>query len=488
LVENIISSQALLINFVNHHQATNMSHAFELMESKESEKSIEEAFALAFTDETLHDITLLASDGEQVPANRTILAIRSTVFRKMLFGNFQEATKDNINVDYPGTVVKAVVEYIHTNDAEQLVELDVAKRNGKDITDDCLEDFQTLLTLTAAAAYYGLPKLCHGVQKCLSSYLEAFPLLAFATLEACSQEGPAISEDLKQSALSKVAKLLAEGDFDATTFERCSQTAVKYILVNGKAFLPDHQCFKLIDLWRQVGSTDQNRCSNAKKLVNDHVGLHFIDPEDLSTTVASSGLVTLEQLVEAYKSQAIQAKKKFKVSFTKKQISFMCPNPTWKGANSVTFANRGNWKSDTLECPILVVGGRYTWTVVINGVPDVWLGVVLSSHSHAAIISNFAGYTTGCFGLSGRSGIVYSSGSQVTLFGEAAKLKDGDHVNLTLDLSSDAENNGTLSVSVKGKPTIRILADMCSLCDGIGFVPALSGRNTRVTVESIEEF
>jgi hypothetical protein len=173
--------------------------------------------------------------------------------------------------------------------------------------------------------------------------------------------------------------------------------------------MSEKNCLLLVDLWCQVGSTDEDRGPAAKQLVQDHVDLHLIEPEDLSSSVTSSGLVTLEQLVEAYKSQAIQAKKKFKASFAR--IPITCGNPTWKGANSATVGSTDHhaYKTDTLACPILLVGGRYTWTVIINnGDPNVWLGVALSTLSCNAIASRFAGSITGCFGFDDWEGFEYS--------------------------------------------------------------------------------
>jgi hypothetical protein len=190
-----------------------MSNAVQLIVPEAEELSLIDAFMVALTDNAFHDITLLACDGMQVPANRTILGLRSPVFRKMLFGNFPEATQSIVNVDYPGTVVKAIVQYIHTDKVELLFELDESKCKGDETPEVHHEEFQMLVTLIAAAAYYGLPKFCQGAQLHLSSHLMASPLLAFLLLEAfSSQGGSSISVDLKLRALSKIQKLILGKD------------------------------------------------------------------------------------------------------------------------------------------------------------------------------------------------------------------------------------------------------------------------------------
>jgi BTB/POZ domain len=465
-----------------------MSRAFQLLELEAAELSIAKAFALALTDDTFLDITLQCSDGIPVHANRTILGLRSPVFRKMLFGNFQEATAKTVKVDFPSPVIYSVVKYIHTSKVEgaevPLLRLLTNNNNHDDneIPRDWQEKFLALLTLTAAAAYYSLPKLCREVNRYLSTYLATYPLLAFAVLDACSQEGPAISHDLKHSALSKTIKLLSDKRFDAKILANFSNGAIESILVYGKTLLSEQHRFLLIDQWCHPGSTDQDRGCIAKQLVKDHVDLQFIDPEYLSTTVTLSGLVTSEQLTEAYKSQAIQAKKKFKISFTK----FTCPSPLWSDSNSATFANRISiLKSDTLKCPILLAGSKYTWTVTINDEPDVWLGVVVSTKSPKFTGKEFDDEefdeeNSGCYGYYGDE---YD-------FGHEARFKGGDCVKMTLDLALEEEDNGTLSVSVNNQPTVVICTDMLAKLPrhtNEGFVPAAACSMSKVTIESIEE-
>jgi hypothetical protein len=383
------------------------------------------------------------------------------------------------------------VEYLHTNKTNLLVQIDQSNYRDDEVPEEYQKDFQVLLTLTAAAAYYGLQKFRHEVNQCLSSYLKTFPLLAIALLEACAQQGPVIPDDLKQGAMSIIQKLLLGKDFDPDMLEIFSPTAIELILVDAKAFLSEERCFWLIDLWCRSGSPTQDRTASAKQLVTNHVNLHLIDPDVLSTSVTSSGLVTLEQLAETYKYQAIQAKLCFNISFSKQRKNFLCINPTWSETNSETFTNiAGAWQTDTLRCPILLDGGRYTWTVKVIRENHVWLGVALSSVSDTVAGSWFAGYMPGCFGFYGTDGLPYSCGQKGASLGSRAILRSGDCVTMTLDLSSEEEHNGTLSVSVNGQPPVIILADMLSRLpsgDNQGFVPIACCFQSGVTVECIKE-
>jgi BTB/POZ domain len=423
----------------------------------------------------------------EVRANRTILGLRSPVFQKMLFGNFQEANEGIVNVDFPGTVVKDIVEYIHTNKTTSLREFDVARREGDGIPIGVQEEFQVLLTLTAAAAYYALPKLCHMVQKSLSSYLKAFPSLSFPLLDACSQEGPAIAENHIQIALSKVHKLLSGKDFDANALRNFSPTAVEFILVDGKSFLCAQDRFSLIDRWCKSVSSDADRHRMAKQLVKDHVDLQLIDPDALSASVTASGLVTLEQLAEAYKYQAKRAKRDFNLSF-----SFTYSNPTWNFSKSALTRKTESWKRDILNCPILLAGRRYTWTMNINGqlFCHVWIGVFCHPGHDRIVKSETAQHYGLRCDFQGGSECSKVGYHEVAL-GKGANIKNGDCVTMTLDLSLREDHNGTLSISVNSQPAVRIYADMLAkLASGSyhGFVPAVNCLLSMVTIVRIEEF
>jgi hypothetical protein len=185
--------------------------------------------------------------------------------------------------------------------------------------ESCYDCIRLFYTLTEASMYYDLPKLCRRVHTCLAKYLVHFPLLAFDVMEACSQEGPSIPNDLKKEDLSKIQKLLFQGNVDVHMLTNFNRSALELFLVHNGKVMEKH-CFLLIDLWCHANDADPDRHSISKKLVKDHVDLQLIDPDDLSTSVVKSGLLTFEQLSNAYQGQAKRATHEFQVSFTKKMI------------------------------------------------------------------------------------------------------------------------------------------------------------------------
>jgi len=74
-------------------------------------------------DEDLNDITLITSDNENVRASRYVLAMRSKVFRKMLFGKFRESKAAEINIDFPAHVVRNLVDYCFSNEVSEVKNL-----------------------------------------------------------------------------------------------------------------------------------------------------------------------------------------------------------------------------------------------------------------------------------------------------------------------------------------------------------------------------
>ena len=83
----------------------NMSDGGDSLEV-EREPSRLEAFAAILKEDDFHDVALKGKDGVIVHANRFVLAARSLVFRKMLLGNFTEASSEVVNIlDYNGIMI-----------------------------------------------------------------------------------------------------------------------------------------------------------------------------------------------------------------------------------------------------------------------------------------------------------------------------------------------------------------------------------------------
>lgn len=116
-----------------------------------TETTRDEAMQNLLTSSRYADITLKGTDGIAVHANRCLLASRSKVFDKMLYGQFSEASTAVVELPYTGEVLKSLVSYIYTDKSELLKE-------GEDtVEEDTLAS--TIVALIDAATYYELPVL-----------------------------------------------------------------------------------------------------------------------------------------------------------------------------------------------------------------------------------------------------------------------------------------------------------------------------------------
>lgn len=148
-----------------------------------------------FNDEDIADISLVPQITNEnndaitaVPAIKAILAARSPVFRRMLYGEFREtrASRDGkveVQLDYSGRVLLLLVEFIFT---DQLASLNAAF--GADGDACTLEEKARLLTnLSGAAHYFDVPKLENDIKEKLTDLMLEHSSVACAILDESSK-------------------------------------------------------------------------------------------------------------------------------------------------------------------------------------------------------------------------------------------------------------------------------------------------------------
>lgn len=147
-----------------------------------------------------------------VPAIKAILAARSAVFRRMLYGEFCETARSNskniaenveVQLDYSGRVLQLLVEFCFTDQLASLNHGEDGENGGKSkdgrnnkYNINCnnnggaisLEEKARLLTnLSGAAHYFDIPKLESDIKKQLSTMMLDHPSLACAILDESSK-------------------------------------------------------------------------------------------------------------------------------------------------------------------------------------------------------------------------------------------------------------------------------------------------------------
>lgn len=151
-------------------------------------------------DEEIADIRLIPenTDGNDtitaVPTIKAILAARSPVFRRMLYGEFRETqsnSQENVEVklDYSGRVLQLLVEFCFTDKLHSLNSKKCGSSSNKDTTSGLsLEDKARLLTnLSGAGHYFDIAKMEEDIKQQLSDMMLEQPSLACAVLDEASK-------------------------------------------------------------------------------------------------------------------------------------------------------------------------------------------------------------------------------------------------------------------------------------------------------------
>ena len=152
-------------------------------------------------DERFSDIKLRGSDGKLVNGSRLHLSARSEVFQKMLLGNFVEATKPVVDLNYPGDVLRAIVEFIYTEDSS-LFHREVDEDEGS--ADESKTYVETLVEFVEAAEYLSLPDILDKAANCSKSILEKEANFSCLFLNVCEKHAGSAVASVKNTVFSFV--------------------------------------------------------------------------------------------------------------------------------------------------------------------------------------------------------------------------------------------------------------------------------------------
>lgn len=172
-----------------------------------------------------------------------------------------------------------------------------------------------------------------------------------------------------------------------------------------------------------------------------------IEPSHLSTTVASSGLVTDAQLLETFKAQALLAAEKHGISY--------CSNrtPVWRSSGKSVFSSDSSgYTVEFLSCPPLR-SGVHKWSIKVEEVCS-YTSLCVASSEHQVDCNKWLGHQSGLGWIYGNDG---SAGTnewgKTRKKANHPKFGKGSIVSFTLDLNEP----GILSASVDGKPPSNYL-------------------------------
>jgi BTB/POZ domain len=446
-----------LDEFMNAMTSQQQDEACKPQPHTADEPLLDGAFRSLLEREDLSDVTLRGSDGILVCANRCILANRSSVFFGMLYGPFKEATNTVVDVGYHGKIIKAIVNYIYTDEVPSSpTNNDVARS---------VDFVRFAVTLLDAAEYFALSALRQKIETSIKQKMREYSKYAVFFMAACFPDC-ADTKVLQDTAVEEVKRnpqLIIHGT--KSVVARIHPWYLKEILSQEKIPVDAHDCFKILQAWAaaEVASPDEHnddstaaavQSNNEKKSrtciaseMTSHIQLADISPTELSTMVTTSGLVTTEQLFEAYKSQALRSQTQI---WTRNQQGAH----VWRTSRT-HIVGSGNERImiERLDCPVLK-SGVHTWSIK-----------VLKGNRH------FLGVTW-IAGLWGPRGGRYVPNERSSFHG-VPNVDVGSIVSFTLDLDN---GDGILTASMNGSLPIEVASSMrrSHLHEDYGYVPAVT--------------
>jgi hypothetical protein len=442
------------------------------------EISREEAILAYLKSEEVHDFTLEGNDGISFGANRYMLAARSSVFKKMLLGAFKEASSNSVQLDYPGAVLKSLVEYVYFDTADDLLALPM-NPSANNLPSSMVR-IESLVTLAAAAVYFNLPGLCKHCFDSVSKFLEEMPALSFALLEACVQHGPLIPDEFGELAKTELCKNVHEA-VSSVAVSILSATTLQKVLEEPETGIDEFKLFEILRLWANHTAAQESdiaeNCSRRSivSALAGYIRLECINPQLLSTVVTSSDLFTPEQLLQAFQKQALAAQETHGVFFNCKRSRFTAP--LWKSSKSElsTSTAEDHYEVDFLEMPP-IVSGICQWTIKVEkdatSTWATWIGI--ASNLDSLDMSRWLGSQD--YGwVYGSHGLAFHANKGIR---RHARFACNSQMTLTLNLLPGSEQNGTLSASVGDEPSFQLFSGLRDWLggEGGGFVPAVSLR------------
>ena len=257
----------------------------------------------------LCDVTLVGSDGGRVPAVRIYLSARSEMLQSLLVGQFREASEEEVRMDYPAAVLKAIVHFCCTDEVPDICTLDA----------DIVESIRLAIKLVDAADYCGLDLLKKKTQTAVVDALvnsemkddpQVWGRFTCSAFEEASQK-PALEKVcrfLYKAIVFHPIRALVTGDRPGATL--LSSTNLRTIVEEPAIRARTLVIYEAIKLWHdndapideETLESDEDRRSFAKHLTSN-LELRIIQPTILLGPVSDSGLVNQDKIMQALQSQ-----------------------------------------------------------------------------------------------------------------------------------------------------------------------------------------
>ena len=248
----------------------------------------------AIHDEELNDITLVGHDGE-VGANRFVLAARSKVLKKMLYGPFMESQSQKISLDYEKVILEAIIEYSKKNEIPQF-RLYI-HRNAMSA--------RRLVQLFKAADYLQLNGLAKLVAQMAHNLTSRYPPLACAVYDEADLDTKISQDSLLMIQCRPYVTLPpdsseTEGGINCLSDGKLISIFEDKNVKAGELFL-----FEMLQRWHE--ETDHPNSIEVVQTCASKLHLEDIEPKDLLGVVKQSEFCPETSIMDAITRQALRA-------------------------------------------------------------------------------------------------------------------------------------------------------------------------------------
>lgn len=248
----------------------------------------------AINDEEMADIALIGYDGE-VHANRFVLAARSKVLKKMLYGPFLESQSRKVPFhEYEKVILEAVVEYCCKNEIPKF-RLYI-HRNALSA--------RRLVQLFKAADYLELTGLAKLVAQMAHNLTTRFPPLACAVYDEADFDTK-ISNDSLLMIQCRPYVTLPPNNETGGGIDQLSENKLISIYKDKEVKAGELFLFEMLQQWKDL--SEHNNADQVVIACAAFVELDNIEPQDLLGLVMKSECCPERKITEAITRQALRA-------------------------------------------------------------------------------------------------------------------------------------------------------------------------------------
>ena len=249
----------------------------------------------ALQDDDMTDITLIGQDGVAVPANKFVLAARSKVLKRMLYGSFREASQNEISFDeYDGVILEAIVEYCCRNEIPKF----------KIYIHRTAFGVRRLVQLFKAADYLELTSLAKLVAQMAHNLTTRFPPLACAAYDEADLFTK-VSDDALLMIQCRPYVTLPPHRESGGGLTCLSESKLLLIYKDHDVKAGELFLFDMLEQWEKYSEHPEAR--RVVKECAKHLILDNIEPQHLLGMVSQTRLCNEKRITEAITKQALRA-------------------------------------------------------------------------------------------------------------------------------------------------------------------------------------